>query len=492
MTYSTLEYLLDDYPKTLFPLSTTVVVLKNSEKAISDYIYQKVLASAEPDHSFLSQTRCFASKHGLHLRRTVQLDPVAQYYIYDLVYRNRSSFRKDFVPARRSFGYRFEQGKPILPSSSYADFRQAILEAKSQYKCSLKFDVATYFNSLYHHDLVRWFDNGRSQDDVQAFGQFLREINVGRSVDCLPQGLHPCKVVGAEFLKFIDTSYQVKAKLLLRFMDDFYLFDNEEEKLNADFITIQRLLGEKGLSLNASKTAVGDMGKMDIAREVDDIKRGLLRARRQVIEVSGDVLEGSEEIVYEKLNDEQVDYLLNLLKDPDIEESDAELVLVLLRDHGADVLQHMNGFLERFPSLSRNVYNFSRHVSDHDELSRLLLSFVKTGQNVTEDQLFWIAKIAEEFLSNTKVYPDLLMSLYEHHRATTITQAKVLEIPENRFGMGALREEQLRVGKSDWLAWAAAVGTRGETSASRNHLLSYFSKASPMNRIVGDCVKALP
>lgn len=167
-------------------------------------------------------------------------------------------------------------------------------------------------------------------------------------------------------------------------------------------------------------------------------------------------------------------------------------MLVLLRDHGADVLQHMNGFLERFPSLSRNVYNFSRHVSDHDELSRLLLSFVKTGQNVTEDQLFWIAKIAEEFLSNTQVYPDLLMSLYEHHRATTITQAKVLEIPETRFGMGALREEHLRVGKSDWLAWAAAVGTRGETAVSRNHLLSYFSKASPMNRIVGDCVKALP
>lgn len=200
MTYSTLEYLLDDYPKTLFPLSTTVVVLQNNKDAVSDYIYQKVLDSAETDHSFLSQTRCFASKHGLNLRRTVQLDPVAQYYIYDLVYRNRSSFRKDFVPARKSFGYRFEQGKPILPSSSYGDFRQAVLEAKSQYRCSLKFDVATYFNSLYHHDLVAWFSSGRSQEDVQAFGSSCVRSTWGARSTVFLKGFTPVRLLGQSFL----------------------------------------------------------------------------------------------------------------------------------------------------------------------------------------------------------------------------------------------------------------------------------------------------
>jgi hypothetical protein len=493
MTYSTLQYLLDDYPRTLFPLSTTLVVLQNSEKAVSEYIYQKVIRGSESEYSFLSQTRCFASKHGLHLRRTVKLDPVAEYFIYDLVYRNRTLFRKDFSTSRRSFGYRFEDGKPILPSSSYGEFRRAVLEAKGRYRCGIKFDVATYFNSLYHHDLVAWLSgaSGR-QEDVDAFGQFLREVNTGRSVDCLPQGIHPCKVIGAEFLKFIDNSMQLRAKLLLRFMDDVYLFDDDETMLNSDFITVQRLLGEKGLSLNASKTAFGEVGEMGIAEEVDDIKRGLLQVRRQIIEVSGDVFEGQEEVVYGQLGEEQIEYLLNLLKNPDIDEADAELVLVLLRDHGKDVLEHMQGFLERFPSLSRNVYNFSRYILEHEDLSGLLLSFVKTGQNVTEDQLFWIAKIAEEYLSKTKAYAELLMALYEHPRATTVTRAKVLEIPETRFGMSALRDEHLKVGRSDWLAWAAAAGTRRETAISRNHLLSYFSKASQMNRIIGECVKALP
>ncbi len=257
-------------------------------------------------------------------------------------------------------------------------------------------------------------------------------------------------------------------------------------------LTIQRLLGEKGLSLNASKTIFGEVTEMGIAEEIDEMKRELLQVRRQVIEVSGDLVEGMEEAVYGRLEEGQIEYLLELLKDPDIDEADAELVLVLLRDHGEDVLEHMRGFLERFPSLSRNVYNFSRHVADRQELARLLLTFVKNGQNVTEDQLFWIAKCAEECLAETDAYADLLMALYDHPRATTVTKAKVLEIPENRFSMGAIREEHLKVGKSDWLAWAAAVGSRGEPAVKRNHLLAYFSKASSMNRIVGECVRSLP
>ena len=53
------------------------------------------------------------------------------------------------------------------------------------------FDVASYFNSIYHHDLVAWFDErGASGDDAALLGRFLREINSGRSVDCLPQGIY--------------------------------------------------------------------------------------------------------------------------------------------------------------------------------------------------------------------------------------------------------------------------------------------------------------
>jgi hypothetical protein len=388
-------------------------------------------------------------KQGFHLRRTVKLDPVAELFIYDIIYRNRSLFRKDFNDNRRSFGYRFDQGKPISSSKSYGDFKSAVAHAKANYKFALKFDVATYFNSLYHHDIVKWFSGiGAHINDVEYLGQFLREANTGVSIDCLPQGIHPCKVIGAEFLKFIDNSIKLNCSLLLRFMDDFYLFSEEENALIDDFLTIQRLLGERGLSLNSTKTILGQVKELDVAKKVDEIKASLLKIRRTMFETSGEI-SFLEEEYYEKLTPEQIEYLLNLLKEPDIDESDAELVLAVLREHGTDVLSRMNVFLERFPSLSKSIYHFSQYVDDKESLASLILNF----------------------------------------NATLISRAKVLEIPEQRFGMIELREEHLRTGKSDWLAWAAAIGTRGATPISRNHILTYFSKASPMNKIIGDCIQ---
>jgi hypothetical protein len=487
---NSVTYLLNDYPRTLFPLSTTKVIAEKWGRQTLEYVYQKVLNPAEEEHSFLAQARCYSSKQGFHLRRTVKLDPVAELFIYDLVYRNRLLFRKDFTRSRRSFGYRFENGEPLSPTKSYSAFKAAVTESRMRYPFMIKFDIAAYFNSIYHHDLVHWFGGaGASTDDAEHFGQFLREANNGRSVDCLPQGIHPCKLIGSEFLKFVDNSMRLRSEVLLRFMDDFYLFSNDSEIINMDFVLIQQLLGDKGLSLNPAKTAYEDETQ-DIKGEVDEMKVGLLKVRRIIIEVSGEPFE-DEQLEEENLSEEQVDYLLNLLKNPDIDESDAELVLVLLRDRGEDVLSSLEEFLRRFPGLSRNVYHFARHVADTESLAEIVYRFAADGAYATEDQLFWMAKLSEEFLGKTSRYRDILFSMYQHPNATDISRAKVLEIPEQRFGMPELRHEHLRVGKSDWLSWSSAVGSRAEGRMSRNHSLTYFGKASSMNHLIAECIASV-
>lgn len=494
---NSVSYLLGDYPRTLFPLSTTRVIAETWGQQVLEYVYQKVLNPAEKEHSFLAQARCYSSKQGFHLRRTVKLDPVAELFIYDLVYRNRLLFRKDFSKARRSFGYRFENGEPVSATKSYAAFKAAITEARQLYPHMVTFDVAAYFNSIYHHDLVHWFSETQaSSDDVEHFGQFLREVNSGRSVDCLPQGIHPCKLIGSEFLKFVDNSVKLKSEVSLRFMDDFYLFSGNEEKINSDFVAVQQLIGEKGLSVNPAKTSYEPAKTSyekeggDITTEIDAIKVSLLKVRRFFIEVSG-VRIAEEEEEEGVLNEEQVEYLLDLLKNPDIEESDAELVLVLLRDHGEDVLSQLDGFLRRFPGLSRNVFHFAKHVLDKEELANVIYSFVNDESYATEDQLFWMAKLSEEFLSKTSAFRDILWSIYQHANATDISRSKILEIPEQRFGMPEVREEHLRVGKSDWPAWSSAVGCRSAPKVSRNHSLTYFGKASPMNHLIAECVTSI-
>lgn len=484
--YNTLQYFLDDYPKTLFPLQTNKIIIERKSEEISDYIFQKVLNSEEKEHFFLPQVKCHSSKSGFHLRRTFKLDPVAEFFIYDLIYRNRSSFRDNFNPSRLSFGYRFFEGKVVYPRESYGNFKFKISEAKQNYKYGLKFDIASYFNSMYHHDITAWFsESEREENDVQALGQFLREINNGRSIDCLPHGIHPCKVIGAEFLKFIDNSYQIKSELLLRFMDDFYIFSNEQKALDEDIITIQKMIGDKGLSINAAKTQYIYSEDYE-EKNIDDIKVNLLQIRRNTIEVSGEI---EEEANIEELNKEQVEYLIHLLKEHDISEADVELILVLLRDHENDVFVKIGYFLNKFPSVTRNFYNFCNHVKDLEELSKLICKLLKENLNFTEDQLFWLAKIAEDILSETNYYGEILHLIYDHVNSTIISKAKILEIPENRFSMGDLRREHLRVGKSDWLAWASAIGCRNETKIKRNHELSYYSKISKINNIIGEIVR---
>src|SRR5690606_37803774 len=78
-----------DYWSTLFPLKTYQIVADFNKQGVSSHIYEKILADGI-EESFLSQQRVYATKSRGHLRRTVKLDPVAEYFIYDLVYRNRN------------------------------------------------------------------------------------------------------------------------------------------------------------------------------------------------------------------------------------------------------------------------------------------------------------------------------------------------------------------------------------------------------------------
>ena len=237
-----------DHGSTLFPLSTSKLMVEKHSQELSDYIYQKVLHESEKSDNFLSQ------------------HPVAEFFIYDIVYRNRHIFRPHVSNSRRSFGYRFSSRNYVSVHAAYREYKEALQEYSENYNHSLSFDIASYFNSIYHHDLVHWFcGKTQSEDDCQAFGRFLREINMGRSVDVLPQGLYPCKMLGNEFLKLVDISSNLKSAKLVRFMDDFTLYDSSPTTLRQDFQRIQQILGQYGLNENPSKTLydarVGDVSE---------------------------------------------------------------------------------------------------------------------------------------------------------------------------------------------------------------------------------------
>jgi hypothetical protein len=230
-SYSAHTYLLEDHPRTLFPLTTIKVVVSRALPEIEQHI--KEILTAGTSAAFLPQQRCYSSKSGYHLRRTVALDPVAAYFIYDLIYRWRERLASEPAGNRRVFGYEFSGGRPVSPSLSFGSFRQEVRQAVATFKHGIGFDLSSYFNSVYHHDLVNWFQRTVADGPHAGFDQYLRECNSGRSLDCLPHGFHPCKAIGSSFLSEIDGSVQLESALLLRFLDDFYLFDDDEASSTA-------------------------------------------------------------------------------------------------------------------------------------------------------------------------------------------------------------------------------------------------------------------
>lgn len=491
---STSAFYIDDFARTLFPLATNRILIEHGEPEIRAYI-AKCLDDKEKAYAFAPQKRVFISKPHGYLRRTVKLDAVAEFYLYDLIFRNRVRFRKPHVAARAHYGYRFENGSPIAATQAYKAFKGGLADYSAQYAHSRSMDVATYFNSLYHHDIVSWFyDRNASAEDAEGLGQLLREIAAGRSVDCLPQGLYPAKMIGNDFLRFVEEYHALKSAQVIRFMDDIVLFANDEQAILDDFQTIQRLIGDKGLSLNSRKTKLDEHTQASIDSSINTVKRQLLRRRRIEI-TTGYTAEGAEivkrAIIKSPLNEQEMAYIDSILNQADIEEEDAELLLTIMRGHASRLEKRLPDIMAAYPHLAKNVHGFCADFEDKELLAEMLLTLAEQLNRMPESQLFWFCAILADELMDSSKASALISVLFNHPSATVITRAKILEIPDLRYGLQELRNEQLANGQSDWLGWASAVGSRALNAGSRNHRMKYWARGSNMNHLVADIVAKL-
>lgn len=495
-----------DFHSSLFPLKTNLLVIQHHHEALEGYIAR--ILSDDPAHigdNFLSQTRVHAAKPRNHLRRTVVLDPIASYFLYDLVCRNGNAFGQVGPSTRRSFGYRFDKEQPLPVHKAYREFSNHVDAGHLIHRHSISFDIASYFNSIYHHDATNWFASlpGVSGADSNAFGRFFREINAGRSIDFLPQGIYPAKMIGSDFLRFVESSGQVKCAQLLRFMDDIYLFDDDEKVLTHDFLRIQELLGLRALNVNPTKTSIDSAtGSIhEAASAIQEELASIVDADARPSMYLGSGVDGTEfdsddesgdDVEIPSLNEDQIDRLLGLLVNPKVEETDVEMILGIFHENTDSVTTHIPQLLARFPNIVKQLHKFARLIADKDDLTNEIIGLIESDTPLIEYQLFWIAVIAEDHLSGTKNFGKLILKLYERTAEHKIARAKILEIPDQSFGLKEIRDEILKTGASDWLSWASAIGTRTLRKAERNHALKYFSKGSPLNYLIAECVQKLP
>jgi hypothetical protein len=483
------EFYLEDYQEMLFPMETCRFIIEKSPDLLSNFI-KDIEDASKPEYCFLPQESVCASKAKQHIRRTKKLDPIAEYYMYEMAYKNRRFFRKSSTPNRENFGYRFANGSHIKIHDSYNEFKNKKEELHIKYDHFISFDVSSYFNSIYHHDLTNWFSGFNvDESEKQLFGRFMREINAGFSIDFMPHGIYPGKMIGSHFLSYIDHSSFIGSEYMIRFMDDFVIFSNSKDTLRKDFENIQKLLGQKSLYINSNKTVLFSENKVEIESEVEKIKSGIM-GQVAVSLGSGMGYDAYDEIV-RQFSPEEINQLASLADNDEVTDNEASIILDCISQHNTDFYTYIPKFIYRFPHLVKKIFHKCNEVNQLDELSVQLENLLVSRYFLNEYQLFWIAAITEEYLLNSKSAGSILAKLYEHKNSTTISKARVLEIPEQRFGMPQLRETHLRNGSSSWLSWASAVGMRNDSKQNRTYLLNYFSKASPINKLIADCITAI-
>lgn len=486
---STVDFYNTDSRFTLFPLNINKLVINNCETELKDYLSSHIFCASNQE-KFSNQVKVYADKNNHHLRRTVKLDPIAEYFIYNFVYRNRRYFINKSKPKRKNYGFHLnENSSPRSIAKEHQEFMKSVQDSLSKYVYCIKCDISQYFNSIYHHDLIHWCEGLISQSESEQLGQFLREINVGRSLDCLPQGIFPTKVIGSYFLNFLENSRKLKCNQLLRFMDDIYIFGNTKEVLINDFRIIQHILGEKNLSINSAKTKILPSDELICIDNQNDIQTKLDELTGVVDCGSGFIDDELDEEI--ELDEEVIEHLENVLETKEISEEEVKLVLSFMYDNSESIFEFIPEILIRFPNLTRNLYYFTSKIDEKDDLTTLLKNHVRSSHHLSEYQLFWLAKICEDFLLGSYDAGNLLHALWEHSSSTVISKAKILEIADDKHNLDELREAELNSGSSSWTAWSAAIGSRKMIKSKRNQFLKYFRSYSIVNKMVAECVKKL-
>jgi hypothetical protein len=162
-----------------------------------------------------------------------------------------------------------------------------------------------------------------------------------------------------------------------------------------------------------------------------------------------------------------------------------------MRTHAEDVLGFLPSIISRFPHLAKNVYKFCADIEDKEAVADLVDEGLSSDDRTQEYQLFWFGMMVEGYLMQSKKAPKIIAKLLEHRNRTDVSVAKILEIPDLRFGLPDIRQGHLASGRSDWLSWSSAVGSRSMKPAARNYMLEYFMKSSPMNNLIGEVVKLI-
>lgn len=478
------KLILSDQMRWIFPLKSVAALASEGADRIRKHLRDEIL-NPKAQTGFSPCDVAFARKDEHHLRKVLVLDPIACFYIFDFVVQHRSYFQTTRSGKRRRFGHAFKNATPVDAFKQYHAFRREKYKRLANHDFFVQADVFNCFNSFYHHDVTSYLSDNTSTEAGQGIGQFLREINAGTSISCFPQGLYPAKVLGNAYLGFIEQSRRMRAQESVRFLDDIVLFCDSDEEARDALLDLQYILASRHLSLNDSKTIIGDRSSTFKEVGLDEIRRSLVEKREELKGGYDDHNEDDEEQAL--LEEDEREYLVALLQSPNLAQEDVELALTLLRNELDAFDLVVEPVIEKAPHLLRGLHRFiaTSGPEDGGQVWDAIANRLKK-KRIPEHDLFWYARTLVDYYEIDQDVADLLLELYYHPEATSVVKAAILEDNCLDHGLDDLKIQELRSGSNLLIVSAAMHGLSGLEKGKRNHQFKYARRNGANVAVLAD------
>ena len=193
------------------------------------------------------------------------------------------------------------------------------------------------------------------------------------------------------------------------------------------------------------------------------------------------------------LDEAHIARLHTLLMDPRADESDVELILGILHKNTEDVTEHISTLIARFPNIVKQLHKLAGLVPDKEELAKEILVLLRP------ETAHRIPALLDRDDRRRPLEPDELLWGHGAQALGSGPPSIGRRAPKSwrfqispSFGLKEIRDEQLKTGASDWLSWTSAIrALERSRKRSATMLCSIFSKGSPLNFLISECVQKL-
>lgn len=242
----------------IFPKATEIEII--SEK--KDYCVEELLKMDIGQYQWHLSRRFLIPKDELSYRVITQLDPVDSVFLGAIIKEFGSLIESKRIPIEEKtvFGNRFEptpDGFLYKSDGQWKQFWDAAKEKAAKYKFVVRFDIADFYNQIYHHTIEQQLIECGFQNEVKnSICNLLKTITIKVSRG-IPVGPHSTHLIAEAALIPIDNSLKYNGINYCRYMDDFVAFCNTEIECRIILNKVAEILDkQERLILQRHKTKI--------------------------------------------------------------------------------------------------------------------------------------------------------------------------------------------------------------------------------------------